>query len=259
MGNRKLTVFGKVLFAKTLALAKLNYVFSILQVPEEIVKKVKCCVFNYIWNKRDRVKRDTIIGKNSQGGLNMIDIESKISALKCAWIPRLLYMEGNWKTVFEEQIDNMNLNLDNMIKADFRYDKKLPTNFKLNDFYKEVFIFFNGCKNFKVLGQMSDDTFLSQLIWLNECFIIKGKYFLLKNWLKSGFVFIKDLFDSDGKWLPETVVKDRLYDKSNWMCEYLTVKKAVSKLCKEFDLYKAQFINIKKNLIILNMGTLDVF
>ena len=82
--HRKLTLFGKVLIVKILALAKLTYVFSILRVPDDVVKQIKKCVFYFIWNDRDRIKRDTVIGSIKEGGLNMVDIDCNISALKCA-------------------------------------------------------------------------------------------------------------------------------------------------------------------------------
>ena len=46
-------------------------------------------MFNFIWNKTDRIKRNTIIGHIKDGGLGITDVESKIKALKAAWVIRL--------------------------------------------------------------------------------------------------------------------------------------------------------------------------
>ena len=46
-------------------------------------------MFNFIWNKTDRINRNIIIGHIKDGGLGITDAESKIKALKAAWIIRL--------------------------------------------------------------------------------------------------------------------------------------------------------------------------
>ena len=107
-----------------------------------------------------------------------------------------------------------------------------------------------------MIQKMSDDTFLSQVIWLNECFLSQGKYLLFKNWIRSGFLYVKDLFDSDGNWLLENLICDRLIDKSNWMCEYLTIKKVINKFCNKFDLTKAQYINVRRNFYYFEHGNI---
>ena len=40
-----------------------------------------------MWNKHDRIKRDTVIGKKPDGGVGLVDIELKYKALhvKAAW------------------------------------------------------------------------------------------------------------------------------------------------------------------------------
>ena len=47
-------------------------------------------VYNFLWKKKDRIKRNTLIGKVNQGGIGIVDIESKFSAAKASWIRRIL-------------------------------------------------------------------------------------------------------------------------------------------------------------------------
>ena len=49
----------------------------------------------------------------------MVDIDSKIAALKCAWVTRLLHQEGNWKTIFHKQLEKMGLDLNILINGYF--------------------------------------------------------------------------------------------------------------------------------------------
>ena len=45
------------------------------------LKKINRLVFNFIWNKTDRIKPNTIIGYIKDEGLGITNVESKIKAL----------------------------------------------------------------------------------------------------------------------------------------------------------------------------------
>ena len=96
---RKLTLFGKILVLKSLAISKLIYNFSLLDIKDDTVKKLNKKIYDFVWHKRDRIKRNTIIGDIVEGGLSMIDIQAKIDSLRASWIPRLLYDNHPWKHV----------------------------------------------------------------------------------------------------------------------------------------------------------------
>lgn len=85
--KRKLTIFGKTCIVNSLVISKLIYVGSILPIPyQDFLKKIKCSIFNFIWDKRDRIKRDTIVGKIEDGGVGLVDIELKLKAIKASWV-----------------------------------------------------------------------------------------------------------------------------------------------------------------------------
>jgi len=54
--------------------------FSVLSVPNEVVKEINKIIYNFVWNKTDRIKRNTLIGDYGNGGMQMIDVESMICA-----------------------------------------------------------------------------------------------------------------------------------------------------------------------------------
>lgn len=83
--RRKLTVFGKSCIIKTLATSKLVYIAFVLCIPDkEYICKVQRLIFNFIWDKSERIRRNTLIGDITDGGLSILDIESKFKALKAA-------------------------------------------------------------------------------------------------------------------------------------------------------------------------------
>ena len=58
-----LTILGRIAIVKNLALAKLVYSCSLLNVPVEFVKEVTRNIFSFIWNfKPDRLRRKTMVG-----------------------------------------------------------------------------------------------------------------------------------------------------------------------------------------------------
>ena len=73
--KRALTFFGKITIIKSLSVPKLLYPAHFLPVPPEIVQKANRIFYAFVWNSKDRIKRNTLIGDISQGGLNMPDIE----------------------------------------------------------------------------------------------------------------------------------------------------------------------------------------
>ncbi len=83
---RKLTLFGKILILKSLGISTLIYNMSLLETNNEIVKRINKITYDFIWRKKDRIKRKTIIGSISNGGISMIDIECKINSLKASWV-----------------------------------------------------------------------------------------------------------------------------------------------------------------------------
>ena len=89
--RRNLTIFGKSTIVNTLALSKLIYNAFILPNPgDEFFKSVSKLVYNFLWKKRDRIKRHTLIGNIEQGGIGIIDVESKFKAAKASWIYRII-------------------------------------------------------------------------------------------------------------------------------------------------------------------------
>ena len=68
----------------------------------DVIKQIQKIIYNFIWNKRERIKRNTLIGSINKGGIGVIDIESKIKGLRTAWISRLVKLEGqNIRNVFD--------------------------------------------------------------------------------------------------------------------------------------------------------------
>ena len=73
MEKKKINTFRKFrTIVNTLAIPKLIYIATILElhVPDEnYLKKLNRTIFNFIWNTTERIKRNTVIGEISEGGI----------------------------------------------------------------------------------------------------------------------------------------------------------------------------------------------
>ena len=71
-------------------------------------------------------------------------------------------------------------------------------------------------------------------IWENEYFKNKHKTLYFRNWVESGFLYVKDLLDEEGNGLPLTeAVIHRLSRTNNWIIEFSTLKKVLNKILKK--------------------------
>ena len=133
--SRDLTVFGKVMLIKTLAISQLIYSTSNLPVPAGIEDSVKIKCFKFIWrNKKDKIKRSGLYQDSNKGGLRMTDISLMFKSLKLAWIPRLLCAgKKNWCTVPDHYFRKMG-GLNFLLRCNYnvKYSDQLPVFIKLS-------------------------------------------------------------------------------------------------------------------------------
>ncbi len=86
---RHLTIFGKIQIIKALSVSKFIHKMSIICTPEDVLKDIEKAILKFLWDSHDRLKRKTLIGTKSKGGIKMLDIFCKDKALNIGWIRRL--------------------------------------------------------------------------------------------------------------------------------------------------------------------------
>ena len=64
-----------------------------------MVKEFNSLVFNFLWNRKDKVTRRSTYAPYNSGGLKMIDHENVIKALRLSWLKRIMDVECSrfWK------------------------------------------------------------------------------------------------------------------------------------------------------------------
>ena len=66
-----LKLLGKIHLLKTYALSKFNYVSSLIVVPKWVIFELEKLSFEFLWNGKDRVKRNVMYQSYDDGGIRM--------------------------------------------------------------------------------------------------------------------------------------------------------------------------------------------
>ncbi len=244
--SRHLSIFGKNLIIKSLASSILIHTMSILDTPEDILKEIEKLIFDFLWDKNEKIKRKTLISDKKKGGIDMLDIYCKDKSLKAAWLKRIKNNGPN-KSFINMYLNKLGIDTNYLIKTSATDPELIRNKLKLPLFWAKVFAYANECKQFKSNKIINNSDLLSEPIWLNKRFYVRGKPIFVSNWTKSGILYVKDLYGQNGYLINEREINRKLQNKSNWIAEYSLIKKIFKKVCKNKNMSNANFINIKNN------------
>ena len=99
--KRNLTPFGKITVIKSIIIAKIIHILMPLPNPTtKIVKELQTLLNDFLWGgKSNKIKKQISNQTIDRGGLNMVNLEQFINALKVTWFRRFLNEETKWKTL----------------------------------------------------------------------------------------------------------------------------------------------------------------
>ena len=226
-------------------MSKFMYVASVLPLPDDnFIQNVKRSIFNFIWNKTDRIKRNTIIGKICDGGVGIVDFELKLKAIKASWICRISSETSVLYDVVNSYSNRYGVNIEYLLKLSETNVKTFESLSSIPIFYREILCCFNNCKRTLQSTYLSSADFVQQPLWNNDLFRYDGKTIFFKRWSQSNILYVKDLFDHDGNFLTLQQLSTILNDKSNWLCEYKIIKNVLKKYLVKFDMSYCTYTRI---------------
>ncbi len=121
--ERHLIIFGKVVVVKLLAISQHVLNFSLLNVPKDIIKRINRLIYNFIWKSKVRIKRNVLIDNQEKEGINMVDVESKIKALKAAWVSRISDSSNSkMNAKFRIYLKEIGINLQQVLLMNFQHE-----------------------------------------------------------------------------------------------------------------------------------------
>ena len=140
---------------------------------------------------KDKIKCTTMISDIADGGLNLIDFDSKVKVLRAMWANRVLSDETDWTfygkayySIFGPENLFMNFN--------FTDCKQLPLIRTIPTFYQNTILSFNKSKEAKIPTNLQD--LLNQVLWGNVIFTQynnrtkQEETYFLKIGLMQGFI-----------------------------------------------------------------------
>ena len=98
---RNLTIEGRIIFFKSLAISKLIYLTLVTKIPTTTINLLTKIQMEFIWKwKNPKIKNSTLSNPYEYGGLKNVDIFSKVISLQCSWIKRLFNNSFHqWKLI----------------------------------------------------------------------------------------------------------------------------------------------------------------
>ena len=247
--QRKLTIFGKVLIIKQLAIPKVLFSATNLPIPDNFIQQLDTLFYDFIWGNTEKVKRCVLINDLEKGGIKMIDTAELFRSVKAAWVPRLLHAHDSdlWTTVAKHYLnyhndDHFIFKMGFTDKKNFDFIKQIPP------FYKEVLCAFNKAKQIDIT--VFCQNILVQPLWGND-FIsckyegkVKSLYY--KNWMDAGILKVSNLRFIDGV-LDEHFIYTKVLQKRNIFSEISRLKQAL----KPYEQYIGDHEPVDNNYIPL--------
>ena len=236
---RNLSLKGKICIIKTLILPHVQFLFSMIYVPNYVLKQIDEMLFKFLWsNKPPKIKRDTIIARIENGGLGMTDVYAVHDTAKSAWVQRFFCKNDNnakWKILFKLMInvECLNKNID-------------PKEFILgkSDFHQQV-----GKSWFNITNTNANNItdVLNQYIFFNR-YIRIGSYITpesLGNNLLNMNTKILNIINEDGNFLSLNNLNVRLNSNLS-ILQYNSLISSIPKAWKDILRKRAQEIDIEQ-------------
>ena len=243
--QRKLSLTGKILVIKSLAISQLTYLANLIPFPDDLIKEIEEIIYTFLYNsKTHKVKKSIIIQDYKHAGQKMIDLKSMIIVQKLKWIR--LYLNCHnclWKPLMESLVSVKNLTMFLLSNYDM---KDLWTR---SAFYNDVIrCLSNVNKNNNIC---IENNILKQNICYNKLLKFDGKYMYCDDMIQAGIWKVCDLYDSNGTPIQFDELLKRGVDRQSYLY-WRNILLKVKKYNRNFDW---SCNTISSNLIVeLNDG-----
>lgn len=217
--NRDLSILGRVMITKTLAVSQLIFMMNMCVVPTYVLKKIQSMIYKFIHKGPDKITRSLACQSYDNGGIKSPDIIALVKASQAMWIKRFLYSEHHpWKYFLQAELDTIG-GID-ILRGKIHPKATIKVN---SDFFRAVLL---------AWGEICDNPNPDELneidnlcLWSNQEIVTKkNKPFNDKILKENNINFVKDLFDEKG--LPLSY--EKLPNKKLWF-RYLAILNGIPK------------------------------
>ena len=215
---RYLSLKGKITIVNSLALSPLLYLASVIHVPENVIKEVKSIILDFLWDgKTPKIAYNVLIQNIEQGGLKLIDFDTKIQSLKVSWIKRLADNKNSrWKAA-PKAVYNTN-NLEWYFKCNRARDGNIQPKF-----YRDIH---NAWSDMNEVTNPDIDVIINQVIWNNRYITIDQQPYCWSNWINRNVIYINDLLDNNGVFVDHESIAN-IYGVNCTFLEILQIRQSI--------------------------------
>ena len=185
--KRNLNIFGKVTVMNNLCFPKIMYACTVLPVPKHIFHKIEHLLNKFVWHGKSQINRKCTINTIENGGLNIIDLRSKIQSLKVTWLLRWI-KNPLWKPVADAFLTKIRCCFPVLFAVNIKKLEDFPVLLNMTSFYKETWLSYYTYKRVKLVQQMKDFDFLSQVLWENHNFKFQSKCLSFQIYLHKRYI-----------------------------------------------------------------------
>lgn len=260
---RSLSLIGKVVILKSLAISKLIYVVSSSHVPSNYVRNIQQKINQFIWNDgTPKIKNSVLQKPLKDGGLKAPNFEIQLLSMRIMWIKRFLFQNNaRWKCLpnaFFPLFDLRDIFMSRC-EIDFLF-------LKIPDFYNEVLL---AWKHFKA-AFIPSNTFevRKEFLWFNPFIQINGISIFYKVWYDHGIKYINDIVKQNGEFMSCNDINTK-YNLNISFLDILSIKSAIPTNWKEMltkqnvnpnsESFKVLVVYKGKNTPISSLTAKDVY
>ena len=141
---------------------------SAISISKDLVKEAELIFYHFIWNGKDKVKRNTVISEVENGGLNMLDTESMIRTKRVICLQKFLEdYESPWKMFLGELLKPVGGKF--LLRCNFQVSK---LNISLPAFYGQCLV---AWSELNAREPSSVLEIVNQVIWSNKFLCVDKK------------------------------------------------------------------------------------
>lgn len=239
---RNLSLLGKILVTKSLALSKLVYVASVIPIPDNIINLVQKEINRFIWNSEiPKIKYTISCQRFGDGGFKFPNFEIQVKSLQLNWIKRFFSAnEAKWKKLINAFTGTMNITDLLLTRCSLSTSTiKLPT------FYDNVITSWKILRN--CMNEISlNPPILTECLWFNNYICIENKPIFFSEWYKNGIMFLEDILNNNGTFLTLDEFYERFRFKPSFL-QYTSLLSSIPSNWKKTAKKETHFLSNEKD------------
>ena len=220
--KRSLVLLGKILVINTLIVPLFTHRLMIVCTPQKMhFNNFRHLILRFLWEgKKPKIAYEKLIRSVDQGGLNLVDLELKDSALKTKWVQVCKYKA---QTTMNELLKT--LPIDPKLIWDCNLSAKDIRRIFKPGMVTDILLAWSKIHYRKPI---SSTDVMRQCLWFNSN--IKnpsGKTLLIKMWAKIGLNFVNQIIDDNGLKPCSSLIAE--FGRKINILDYAAVVKAIPK------------------------------